>query len=434
MTHSLFLRGAAPRPRPLAALAAPRYDAAERMQTNPRQAPPSAETPPHPAWLPRLLGYFIAVGPAATDMYLPAFPSVEASFHTAPGTAQLTLAAWFAGLAIGQIMQGTLSDRLGRRVPLIVGFAIFAVAMAAGAMAPTLGVLAALRFVGAIGASAGMVISRAVVRDLAEGERGAILMSKLVLVMGVAPILAPTVGAAFLTFANWHFIFWFQAVYGASCAFLAWRVLPETLPVERRIKTGLAQMLTRYGSIIREPIFRTHAIMGGATTFCMFAYLGGSSPVFIQGFGMTPSGFGLIFGLCSCGLIAGSQINARLLPRFGLFTMLRVIARISLAATSVLLVLSFSGVHVLWMIVAPVFVALSCQGFTNGNVTAGALTRHAAHAGSASALMGVFQFALGASSGLLVGLLTDGSPRGMALLMFIGALCAVIADLFRPRP
>ena len=403
------------------------------MTIAPTSAQPEIESPPYPNWLPRLLGYFIAVGPAATDMYLPAFPAVEATFHTAPGTAQLTLAAWFAGLAVGQILQGTLSDRYGRRRPLIVGFAIFALAMAGGAIAPDLTVLAVLRFIGAIGASAGMVISRAVVRDLASGERGAILMSRLVLVMGVAPILAPSVGAAFLAIGHWRFIFWFQALYGASCALLAWRFLPETLPESRRIRTGPAQMLSRYGSIFREPVFRAHAIMGGGTTFCMFAYLGGSSPVFIQGFGLSPSGFGLIFGLCSCGLIAGSQINARLLPRFGLFAMLRVISRISLAATFVLVVLSFSGVHSLWTIVAPIFLALSCQGFSNGNTAAGALQRHAAHAGSAAALMGVGQFALGATSGLFVGLLTDGTPRGMALLMFCGALCAVIADLFRPR-
>src|ERR1700722_19561993 len=395
--------------------------------------PAIRETENWPRWLPRLLGYFIAVGPAATDMYLPAFPAVEATFHTAPGTAQLTLAAWFAGLAEGQIMQGTLSDRFGRRGSIMIGFIIFAIAMTGGALASILTVLALLRFVGAIGASAGMVISRAVVRDLAEGTRGAILMSRLVLVMGVAPILAPSIGAAFLTFASWRFIFWFQALYGASCALLAWRLLPETLPVERRIQVGAAQMLTRYGSILREPVFRAHALMGCGSTFCMFAYLGGSSPVFIQGFGLSPAGFGRIFGLCSCGLIAGSQINARMLPRFGLFFMLRFICRVSLVATGVLLVLSFSGVQVLWMIVVPIFLALSCQGFNNGNTAAGALMRHAGHAGSASALLGVAQFALGATSGLLVGLLTDGTPRGMALLMFCGALCAVIADLFRPR-
>ena len=418
---------------PLVKIAAPRYRDAMDMIVGPDKALITSEPDTWPRWLPRLLGYFIAVGPAATDMYLPAFPAVEATFHTAPGTAQLTLAAWFAGLAIGQIMQGTLSDRLGRRPPLMIGFSIFALAMIGGALAPNLEVLAILRFFGAVGASAGMVITRAVVRDLAEGHRGAILMSRLVLVMGVAPILAPSVGAAFLTFASWRFIFWFQAVYGASCAILAWRILPETLPEARRVKVGITQVIARYGSILREPVFRAHAIMGCGSTFCMFAYLGGSSPVFIQGFGLTPWQFGLIFGLCSCGLIAGSQINARMLPRFGLFFMLRLICRISLAATTVLLALTFSGAHVLWLIVAPVFVALSCQGFANGNTAAGALQRHAAHAGSASALLGVAQFALGATSGLLVGLLTDGTPRGMALLMFCGSLCAVIADLFRPR-
>jgi DHA1 family bicyclomycin/chloramphenicol resistance-like MFS transporter len=418
---------------PLVKIAAPRYRDAMDMIVGPDKALITSEPDTWPRWLPRLLGYFIAVGPAATDMYLPAFPAVEATFHTAPGTAQLTLAAWFAGLAIGQIMQGTLSDRLGRRPPLMIGFSIFALAMIGGALAPNLEVLAILRFFGAVGASAGMVITRAVVRDLAEGHRGAILMSRLVLVMGVAPILAPSVGAAFLTFASWRFIFWFQAVYGASCAILAWRILPETLPEARRVKVGVARVIARYGSILREPVFRAHAIMGCGSTFCMFAYLGGSSPVFIQGFGLTPWQFGLIFGLCSCGLIAGSQINARMLPRFGLFFMLRLICRISLAATTVLLALTFSGAHVLWLIVAPVFVALSCQGFANGNTAAGALQRHAAHAGSASALLGVAQFALGATSGLLVGLLTDGTPRGMALLMFCGSLCAVIADFFRPR-
>jgi DHA1 family bicyclomycin/chloramphenicol resistance-like MFS transporter len=403
------------------------------MDYNPTQQPVETQSEAWPRWLPRLLGYFIAVGPSATDMYLPAFPSVEATFHTAPGTAQLTLAAWFAGLAVGQILHGTLSDRLGRKRPLAVGFAIFTLAMIGGALAPNMEVLAALRFIGAIGASAGMVIARAVVRDLAEGTRGAVLMSRLVLVMGVAPVLAPSVGAAFLAFASWRFIFWFQALYGASCAILAWSVLPETLPLSGRMKTGTAHMLSRYGAILREPVFRSHAIMGGGVTFCMFAYLGGSSPVFIQGFGLPPAGFSLIFGLCSCGLIAGSQINARLLPRHGLSFMLTVISRASLAATTLLLILSLGRVHVLWMIVAPVFLALSCQGFNNGNVTAGALSRHAAQAGSAAALMGIGQYALGATSGLLVGLLTDGTPRGMALLMFCGSLTAVIADLFRPR-
>lgn len=387
----------------------------------------------YPTWLPTLLGLFIAVGPAATDMYLPAFPAVEESFGTAPGTAQLTLASWFAGLAVGQITQGTLSDRLGRRVPLMLGFALFTLGSVGCALAPNLPTLTVMRFIAAFGASAGMVIARAVVRDLAEGQAAAIMMSRLVLVMGVAPVLAPSVGGFILAFAHWRVIFWVLTVYGAIAVATAWKVLPETLPQERRLKLSLTGQAERYVSIVKEKTFLTHAIMGGCSTFCMFAYLSGCSPVFELGFGMSPSGFALIFGLCAVALVIGSQINARLLPRYGLNRMLTVIARISFASTCVLLVLSLAGVHVLALIVAPLVVSIGCQGFNNANSNAGALSKHAHHAGSASALMGTFQFSLGASSGVLVGLLTDGTPRGMAAMMFCGMLGAVIADRFRPR-
>lgn len=386
-----------------------------------------------PHWLPALLGYFIAVGPAATDMYLPAFPAVERSFGTAPGTAQLTLATWFAGLAVGQITQGTFSDRMGRRRPLIGGTGLFTLACIGCALAPSLGWLAFFRAVAAFGASAGMVVPRAMVRDLAEGQHAAILMSRLVLVMGVAPILAPSIGGAVLAFAHWRVIFAILATYGAIGCLLAWRVVPETLPPRRRSLLRAAEQLARYKAVLREPVFLTHAAMGAGGSFCMFAYLAGSSPVFIDGFGLAPWQFALIFGMCSCGLIAGSQINARLLPKVGLSFMLTVIARISLTATATLAVLSFAGVHILPVIVAPIFVALSCQGFSNGNTTAGALQRHAAQAGSASALMGLAQYTLGATSGLLVGWFTDGTPRGMAALMVCGSLGGVIADSLRPR-
>jgi DHA1 family bicyclomycin/chloramphenicol resistance-like MFS transporter len=394
----------------------------------------SPHVPPrHPAWLPTLLGLFIAVGPAATDMYLPAFPAVEASFGTAPGTAQLTLATWFAGLAVGQITQGTLSDRFGRRIPLIAGFIVFTLSTIGCALAPSLTWLAIFRTTAAFGASAGMVISRAVVRDLSEGQAAAIMMSRLVLVMGVAPILAPTIGGAILTFAHWRVIFWTLAVYGTVCVITAWKTLPETLPEERRLRLSPAGQAARYLMILRERTFLTHAIMGGCSTFCMFAYLSGCSPVFENGFGLSPSAFALIFGLCAVSLVGCSQLNARLLPRFGLNRMLTAVARVSFCGTVVLAAVAFSGVHVLWAVVAPLVVVIGCQGFNNANTTAGALSRHAGHAGSASALMGTFQFSLGASSGVLVGLLTDGTPRGMAAMMFCGMLGAVITDRFRPR-
>jgi MFS transporter, DHA1 family, multidrug resistance protein len=404
------------------------------IHPNPQAPRMSLHVPPkHPTWLPSLLGLFIAVGPAATDMYLPAFPAVETTFGTAPGTAQLTLATWFAGLAVGQITQGTLSDRYGRRIPLMIGFIVFAVSTVGCALAPSLTVLSVFRATAAFGASAGMVIARAVVRDLAEGQAAAIMMSRLILVMGVAPILAPTIGGAILAFVHWRVIFWVLSIYGIVCVVTAWKVLPETLPEERRVRLSLVGQVSRYLMIMREKTFLTHAIMGGCSTFCMFAYLSGCSPVFEIGFGLNPSQFALIFGLCAVSLVVCSQINARVLPRFGLSRMLTWIARVSFCGTVVLVAVAFSGVHLLWAIVAPLVVVIGCQGFNNANATAGALSRHAGHAGSASALMGTFQFSLGAISGVLVGFLTDGTPRGMAAMMACGMLGAVIADRFRPR-
>ncbi len=296
-------------------------------------------------------------------MYLPAFPAVEATFHTAPGTAQLTLAAWFAGLAVGQIMQGTLSDRLGPAPPaddrvhhLRAGHG----GRRAGAepdRARGAAVRGSDRRLRRHGDQprGGARPRRGHARrdpDVAAGAgdgRGADPGAERRRRVPDASRTGGSSSGSRRCMARparcWR---------GGSCR------KPCRKPAGSR--SAWRRSSIRYGSILREPVFRAHAIMGMATTFCMFAYLGGSSPVFIQGFGLSPSRFGLIFGLCSCGLIAGSQINARLLPRFGLSFMLRFICRVSLAATTVLLVLSWSGVHVLWMIVAPIFLALELPG------------------------------------------------------------------------
>ena len=199
---------------------------------------------------------------------------------------------------------------------------------------------------------------------------------------------------------------------------MAWKILPETLPPERRLRLSLAGQVSRYGMIVREKTFLTHAIMGGCSTFCMFAYLSGCSPVFEIGFGLNPSQFALIFGLCAVALIACSQLNARLLPRVGLSNMLTRIARISCAGTIVLVVVAFSGVQLLWAIVAPLVVVIGCQGFANANSTAGALSRHAGHAGSAAALMGTFQFSLGAASGLCLDVAHNSMAAGTPLQIY----------------
>jgi DHA1 family bicyclomycin/chloramphenicol resistance-like MFS transporter len=270
-----------------------------------------------------------------------------------------------------------------------------------------------------------------VVRDVADGNAAAIMMSRLVLIMGLAPILAPSLGGAILLFAHWRVIFWLLTVYCAICVVAGWKILPETLPQDRRIRLGPVGQAARYLMILRERSFLTHAIMGGCSTFCLFAYLAGCAPVFEDGFGLSPSAFALIFGLCACAMVLCAQLNARLLPRFGLSKLLRVVPLVALAGAVVLVALSFARVHVLWAIVAPLVLIIGCQGFNNANTNAGAMSRHAAHAGSAAALLGTFQYSLGAVAGVLVGWLTDGTPRGMAAMMACGMLGAVIADRFR---
>ncbi len=388
---------------------------------------------PSPALLPILLGFLIAVGPVSTDMYLPAFPAIEASLGGRAGTAQVTLATWFVGLAIGQITQGSLSDRFGRRAPLLLGTAIYTLASAGCALAPDLPTLAFMRFVAAFGGSASMVIPRAMVRDVADGHAAATLMSRLMLVMGVAPILAPTLGGFVLRVADWHTIFWIATLYGALGCFVVWRLLPETLPEQGRVKLGPAAMLGRYGAILRERSFLTHAMILGFASFTTFAYLGGSPDVFIAHFQLSPSQYGMVFGSCAMCFIAATQVNPRLLPRFGFSHLLRAGVLTSVLAGLGLTALAVSGVGAWYVFAALIALGTASMGFTNPNATVGALSRHAAHAGSASAVMGTLQYALGAASGLLVGLLADGTARPMAALMLLGALGAAAADLARPR-
>ncbi len=386
-----------------------------------------------PSWLPALLGAISAIGPLSTDMYLPAFPDIEAAMGSGPGSAQITMATYFGGLAVGQMLQGTLSDRLGRRAPLILGMAIYTLASIGCAVAPDLFTLSLMRALAAFGGSASGVITRAVVRDLAEGHAAAKMMSQLMLVMGVAPILAPSLGGVVLGLWGWQAIFWVCAGFGAVClASVVW-LLPETLPPQARVKLGAGAQISRYVQVLGERGFITNTMMGGMAMFGMFAYLAGSPPVFIQYFHLPPASYGMLFGLCASGFILASQINPRILHRFGPLAVSRTSMRVMLVATAVLTVLSFAGYATWWSVTLCVFGAMSSQGFTMPNATVGAMARHAGHAGSASALMGTMQFCLAGLSGLAVGLLADGTPRAMAALMLAGAIGANIAETCRPR-
>jgi len=386
-----------------------------------------------PVWLPLLLGFLTAIGPLSTDMYLPAFPAIEAGFGAPPGSAELTLATWFLGLAVGQLVQGTLGDRLGRRRPLLAGLAVYILGSVGCALATDINTLAFFRCVAAFGGSASMVLPRAVVRDLADGHAAARLMSRLMLVMGAAPILAPSLGGLMLNFGGWRPIFWFGAGYAVISSLLVWRFLPETLAPERRLQLSLGGQLLRYLQILRERSFIAHTAMGCATMFLMFAYVGGAAGVFIGNFRMDPTTFGILFGVNAAGFIITSQLNPPMLLRFGPQRLVRMASFVILAAAAVLAALAFGGTPHWLMVILPIFVIMAFCSFVMPNAAVGALSRHANQAGSASALMGTLQFTVAGTSGILLSHFADGTARPMAALMLTGAVGLVVAERLRPR-
>lgn len=386
----------------------------------------------YPSWLPLLLGFLTAVGPISTDMYLPAFPALEASFGAGAGSAQITLATWFVGLAVGQLTQGSLADRYGRRRPLMIATVLFALASAGCALAPNLATLSAMRFLAGFSGSASMVIPRAVVRDLADGHDAARLMAKLMLVMGAAPILAPTLGGTVLSFGSWRTIFWIAAVYGGICAVLVIALLPETLAPRHRSSSGIAGMLQRYVSVSRDRVFLNYTLLAGMGMFGMFAYIGGSSPVLIEHFGFSPAQYGVVFGLSAGAFIGVSQASPHLLRRYGSDRLLRVATFVYLVAASVMTLCAVFGVGGVFGIVLPVMAIMGTMGIISPNATVGALSRHAAQAGSASAFMGTLTFVLAALSGVIVGVLADGTARPMAFMMLFAAASAAGLNALRP--
>ncbi len=366
-------------------------------------------------------------------MYLPAFQAIDTDLHAALGSAQLTLASWILGLAFGQLLQGSLADRFGRRVPLLLGTALYTVASAGCASAPSIAWLAAWRFVAAIGGSASMIVPRAIVRDVAEGHDAARLMSRLILILGVAPILAPSLGGLVLKVASWRAIFWIMTGYGGVGLVLTALFLPDTLADSRRVRLQLGTMLARYGHIVTERAFITHTLLLSAATFALFAYLSGSPTVFVGYYHLSPAGYGLLFGSVAAAYILCSQLNVYVTRRLGLDRTLRVVSSLFVLQSLILVLLAASGRTPLLLFTAVLAATQGLHGFIGPTGTVGALTRHAAHAGSASAVMGTLQFLIGSSSGVLMAWLTDGTPLPMAALMLAGGCAMKLADFCRPR-
>lgn len=386
------------------------------------------EPPRHFAYL---LGFIIAVGPVSVDMYLPAFAQIAQRFGVA--VPQLTLASYFVGFAAGQLAQGLLSDRFGRRGPLGAGLLLYSLASLGCAAAPDAAFFCVFRALAAFGAAASIVIPRAMVRDLADGTRAASLMSDVLLVMSVAPVLAPVLGSLILMFTSWRMIFVVAALYGIAGLFLLVRYLPETLEISRRKRLGLASALGLYRDVLRERSFLVHACIGAFGMAALFAYLAGAPGVFMGLDGLSATAFGLVLAALGIAMIGFFRINGWLVRAMGAPFALNVGIGIWLLAGAMLCSLAWTGQTG----ALEVFIALSVfslgYSFIPSNSQVGALSHHAAHAATATSLMSTLQYCGGALAGALIGVFSDGTARPMATIILVCALGAAGAATMRPR-
>ncbi len=392
------------------------------------------EAPTRPWRTVLLLGSLIAIGPLSIDMYLPALPALTDDLAASPSAVQLTLTGVLIGLGVGQLFIGPLTDIYGRRRPLLVGIAVHVATSLLCAVAPSILVLDVLRVLQGAGAAAASVVAMAVVRDLFTGAAAAAVISRLVMVMGLAPVLAPSLGSAVLAVGSWRTVFVVLAGLGVLMAALAAWALPETLPVERRAATGVRATLESYGVLLRDRRLTGFMVVASLTMGAVFAYVSGASFVLQDGFGLDERTFGIVFGIGAIGLIACSQLNVALLRRHEPGTILTTALTVAATAGAVLLVNAITGFGGILGILVPLWVVMGMVALCGPNATALALAEHGRRAGAASALLGASQFVVGAAVAPLTGLGEAGSAVPMAATIAGALLAAAVLVRFVVRP
>ncbi|MFD7336324.1 multidrug effflux MFS transporter [Streptomyces violascens] len=384
-----------------------------------------------------VLGGLTALPPLSMDMYLPALPEVTDALRSPAATVQLTLTACLAGMALGQLVVGPMSDRWGRRRPLLIGMIVYVLATAVCAFAPNVGLLIAFRLLQGLAGAAGIVIARAVVRDLYDGVEMARFFSTLMLISGVAPVVAPLIGGQVLRLTDWRGVFAVLTVIGVLLTAVVWKWLHETLPADRRHSGGVGEALRTMGGLLRDRVFTGYMLAGGLAFAALFAYISASPFVVQEIYGASPQTFSLLFGLNSVGLVVVGQINGKLLiGRVSLDKALGFgLAVITLAATALLLMTSgVFGEVGLAPIAAGLFVLMSAMGLAMPNTNAQALMRTPNAAGSASALLGTSSFLVGAVASPLVGIAGEATAVPMAVVQLASAVAALLCFLLLCRP
>jgi DHA1 family bicyclomycin/chloramphenicol resistance-like MFS transporter len=364
---------------------------------------PSAEAGRPPAQTVVVLGGLTMFGPLSLDLYLPALPQLADDLNASASAAQLSITACLVGLAVGQLLAGPLSDRLGRKRPLIIGLVAYLLASIACALAPSATVLIVLRLIQGLGGAAGIVISRAIARDLYSGSALMIFFSRLLLIAGLAPVLAPILGGQLSLIMSWRGIFGVLAGFGAVLLLAGWLGLKETLPPERRIVGGFGRTLQDYNTLLHDRFFVGCALSSGLAGATMFAYIAGSTFVLQRIYGMSPQGFSFVFGGISLGLVVAAQIGARVALVWPLTRVLSLGLMINLFAATALFVTVITGLP-MGVLIGALVVMVCAVGLIFPTANALAMADYPDLAGTASSLQGLSQFVFGAVAAPLVGI------------------------------
>lgn len=365
-----------------------------------------------------VLGTLIALGPFSIDMYLPGFESIAEEYSISKAQVGFSLTSYFVGIALGQLAYGPVMDKFGRKRPLLVGLVIYILAAISCFYSPNLVWLIVSRFFLALGASAGMVASKAVVRDIFPSEEVARAISFLMLIMGGAPIIAPTIGGMVISHFSWHSIFLILALFAGLMFVSVLKFLPESTTPDESVKLGLKNVISKYNGIFLNRIFLTFSLAGSLTIGAMFAYISNAPILFMDRFDLSETHFGWLFGLNAAGLIVGSQLNRLVLKRFTTFKVTMVIS-VALVGLALLFVWnSLSGGN-FYITVSLLFLILFLLGFQNPNTTALSLYPFAKKAGRASALVGSLKMILGAVASFVISKFTGQSLIPLALTILV---------------
>ena len=371
-----------------------------------------------------VLGLVSAIGPFAIDMYLPALPSIGQSLGASMGQVQASLMAFFVALGVGQLVYGPASDMLGRKLPLYFSLVLFAVASVGCALAPNIESLIAWRFVQGFAASAGMVIPRAIVRDLHTGVDAARLMSLLMLVFSVSPILAPLGGSLLIEWSSWRSVFWAVTAIAAISLVILFTGLPETRPVADRAQSTVRGAMVAYWALLRDRHFLGLVFIGAFGMASFFSFLANSPFVMIDHYGLTPRQYSMAFAVNAASFIGVSQFTGKLAARFGLVPMMKVAVSGYAIVMVLLLLQNLLGGDSLAVLIALMLIGFGFLGLVVPTTSVLALEAHGAIAGTASALMGTLQFVTGAVVMGVVGQFVDGSARPMVAGI---AACALVS-------